>query len=81
MHDSIGWGPTLAETLARIRSEFLEMPGLCLTADQARRLWGLDPLVCEALLAALVDAQFLVRTPDGGFARAERSLRRRRLAG
>src|SRR5947209_3850150 len=30
------------ELVGRIRSEFLEMPGLRLTVTQASRLWGLD---------------------------------------
>jgi hypothetical protein len=30
------------EWLRRIRGEYLEMPGLCLTLAQAQRLWGLE---------------------------------------
>ncbi len=56
------------ETLRRIRGEFLEMPGLRLTPAQAQRLWALDRSTCEALLARLVDAHFLMRTRDGCFA-------------
>lgn len=52
-----------------MQSEFLEMPGLCLTKPQAQRLWGLDPLVCESLLEALVDAKFLQRTKSGVYRR------------
>lgn len=52
-----------------IRSEFLEMPGLCLTKPQAQRLWGLDPLMCESLLDALVDAKFLRLTKNGVYLR------------
>jgi hypothetical protein len=51
--------------IRRIRADFLEMPGLCLTTEQARRLWGLDPQTCEALLNLLIDSRFLRRT-DGG---------------
>ena len=29
--------------IRRVRAEFLEMPGLCLTIDQAQRLWSLEP--------------------------------------
>jgi hypothetical protein len=57
--------------LRRIRSEFREMPGLCLTARQARRLWALEPSVCNAVLASLVEDGFLRRTGDGGFVRAD----------
>jgi hypothetical protein len=58
--------------LTRVRGEFLEMPGLRLTSAQARRLWNLDAAVCDALLTALVDTQFLFRTRDGAFMRIER---------
>ena len=50
------------DVLQRIQGEFVEMPGLRLTPAQARRLWGLDRDVCDALLAALVDANFLAST-------------------
>ena len=57
----------------RIEAEFLEMPGLRLTAAQAQRLWGLDREACDALLEALVESKFLFRTRDGAFARSELS--------
>ena len=57
----------LADVLARIRAEYVEIPGLKLTAPQARRLWALDGTTCDAALAALLDAQFLSRTPEGLF--------------
>lgn len=59
--------------LQRIRGEFLEMPGLCLTAGQARRLWNLEPATCETLLQALEAADFLRRTPSGTFVLAPRA--------
>ena len=55
----------------RIRGEFLEMPGLRLTLQQARRLWRLDESVCGAVIAALVEAHFLVKTSDGTFVRQD----------
>jgi hypothetical protein len=51
--------------LSRVRGEYLEMPGLSLTARQAQRLWGLDPETCEAVLEALVHSGFLRRTTRG----------------
>lgn len=57
--------------LRRVKSEFMEMPGLRLTMPQAQRLWGLDSESCEALLGALVDARFLSRTRDGAFVRVD----------
>ena len=56
-----------AQLLARIRSEYLEMPGLRLTLVQARRLWGIDILMCSAALSALEAAGFLMRTRDGAY--------------
>ena len=61
------------EVLQRIQGEFVEMPGLRLTAAQAQRLWGLEREVCDALLAALVDSKFLEQTRDGAFVRMEGS--------
>ncbi len=49
----------------RVRAEFLEMPGLCLTLEQAQRLWSLEPRTCEAVLTSLIDARFLRRTDRG----------------
>jgi hypothetical protein len=43
----------------RIRAEYLEMPGLRLTEEQARRLCGLERAVCHDVLDALVKARFL----------------------
>jgi hypothetical protein len=57
--------------VARIRAEYLEMPGLRLTLPQARQPWGLDPAACTALLATLVDDRFLRRTRDGAYVRAK----------
>ncbi len=74
------------EALKRVKKEFLDMPGLRLTEAQARRLWGLDAASCEALLGALVDAKFLLKTRDGAFMRVEHAqpvkamVRKRRVA-
>ena len=54
--------------LRRIRAEYLEMPGLRLTASQAQCLFGLDSETWAAALAALLDAKFLSRTHNGLFA-------------
>jgi hypothetical protein len=55
----------IPELLRRIQAEFLEMPGMRLTEEQAQRLWCLDATLCSALLDALVDARFLCRTSGG----------------
>jgi hypothetical protein len=59
------------EVLQRIQAEYLEMPGLRLTAAQAQRLWGLEHDMCSSLLAALVDAKFLRQTRDGVYIRSD----------
>ncbi len=61
----------IAETAQRVQGEYREMPGLSLTPEQARRLWGLDELACTAILDALVDVQFLRRTPKGSYVRRD----------
>jgi hypothetical protein len=63
----------IQEVVRRIRGEFLEMPGLRLTPEQARRLWRLDETACDAILGALVDARFLAKTRDGAFIRQDGS--------
>ena len=50
--------------LNRVKSEFIEMPGLRLRIDQAQRLWNLDRAMCESVLRSLVDAKFLGRFED-----------------
>ena len=45
--------------LARIRSEYIEMPGLVLTLPQAARLWGFGTQRAADLLTVLLDAGFL----------------------
>ena len=47
----------------RVRSEFIEMPGMELTMSQATRLWNLGPDDCRVVLDSLVDAGFLRWTP------------------
>jgi len=53
--------------LARIRSEYREMPGLKLTAAQASRFWNLGPEESRVALDTLVDARILWRTSDGHY--------------
>ena len=53
----------------RIRAEYLEMPGLRLTLEQARRLCGVERALCQVVLDALVDERFLSVKVDGAYAR------------
>jgi len=57
-----------------VRAEYLEVPGLTLTRDQAQRLWGLDRAACDRVLAALVESRFLKRTRDNRYLRADGSV-------
>ena len=57
--------------LQLIRAEYLEIPDLRLTKAQVERLWGLDAVTSEALLAALVDVKFLRRTVHDAYVRAD----------
>ncbi|HXD20324.1 MAG TPA: hypothetical protein VN654_25085 [Vicinamibacterales bacterium] len=66
---------TTTEDWARlVRAEYLEVPGLDLTREQVRRLWGLDQQTCDSLLAALVESRFLKRTRDNRYLRADGSV-------
>jgi hypothetical protein len=49
--DVTGW-------VARIETEYREMPGLRLTERQMQRLWGLDRTTCAAAVSALVHTAF-----------------------
>jgi hypothetical protein len=55
--------------LKRIRAEYLEMPGLRLTLEQAQRLCGVDRALCKMVLDALVDKKFLCVKSNGAYAR------------
>lgn len=57
------------DLIRRVRGEYLEMPGLRLTARQAERLWGLDHPSCRHVLDALTETRFLYRREDGTYAR------------
>jgi hypothetical protein len=57
------------DLLNRVRSEFIEMPGLRLRIEQAQRLLNLDRSICESVLRSLVEAKFLRRFDDDLYAR------------
>jgi hypothetical protein len=71
-HDPVlrGKPPTTAalhDLLRRVESEYREMPGMCVTAPQAQRLWGLDSTTCAFVLMTLVERRVLRRTPRGTY--------------
>ena len=55
--------------LARVRSEYLEMPGLSITVQQASRLWNTQPEIARELLGRLVTTRFLRQRDNGSFVR------------
>jgi hypothetical protein len=60
----------LDQLIRRVRSEYTEMPGLCLTAPQAMRLWGVDAEHVQRVADELVRTAFLARTCRGELVRA-----------
>jgi hypothetical protein len=54
-----------------IQSEFAEMPGLHLSKRQAQRLWNLDSRSADAIFSALEASNFLKRTPNDTYIRAD----------
>jgi hypothetical protein len=52
----------LDHIVGRVRAEFLEMPGLRLTVQQAARLWGLERALCESVIDILIGSAFLRRS-------------------
>jgi hypothetical protein len=58
-----------ATLIGRVRNEYLEMPGLKLTPQQAARLWGVERAVSDQILAALANCGFLFRNRDGAYVR------------
>jgi hypothetical protein len=60
---------TIQDVLNRLRSEYLEMPGLCLKPEQVQRLCGVERTICQMVLDVLVDERFLCAKLDGHYAR------------
>lgn len=61
-------GP-IGSLVMRMQGDFLETPALTLTLRGAQDRFGIDEITCEAVLATLVDAGVLTRTPEGAYAR------------
>jgi hypothetical protein len=60
-----------ARLVERVVAEYREMPGLTLTIEQARRLWGCDAETCQRVVDVLVDRHMLRWSRDGRLVRAE----------
>ena len=63
----------MSRDMARIRNEYVEMPGLVLTLPQAARLWSLSESRSQLLLSLLVEAGFLICDKNTGYRRMDRS--------
>jgi hypothetical protein len=60
---------SVADAADLLRMEYAEMPGLALTAWQARRLCNLSDELADRALCALFEAGYLRRTIDGRYMR------------
>ena len=61
---------SLPEVLRQLRAEYLEMPGLRLNAAQVQRLCGVERIICQTGLDALVAERFLRVSLDGYYTRS-----------
>ena len=61
---------TVADAAQLLRMEYLEMPGLALTAWQAQRLCNLSGELCEGALRTLLESGFLIQTTDRRYLRS-----------
>ena len=57
----------LEAMIERVRAEYREMPGLCLTVQQGSRFWHIDATACTRIFEALVAERVLRRTAAGAF--------------
>jgi hypothetical protein len=66
-------GPGRKALVRRVRTEFEEMPGLCLTMAQAIRLFDLNADVCVRIFDELVEDGTLRLTTSGQYHLSARS--------
>jgi hypothetical protein len=59
----------IEDVRARLRGEFVEMPGLRLKVQQVQRLCAVEQVVCQEALDVLVAEKFLSLHPDGHYSR------------
>lgn len=59
-----------ARLVERVLGEYREMPGLALTIEQARRLWGCDAVTCQRIADVLVERHVLRWSRDKRLIRA-----------
>jgi hypothetical protein len=63
--ESVERKPALDDVVRRVKGEYNEMPGMCVTRTQAQRLWGLDSATCELVLTTLLERGVVRRTSRG----------------
>jgi hypothetical protein len=68
-HTVISSDSRFDDLMRRIKAEYLEMPGLRLSAAQAQRLWSLDARTCMSVLEVLLADRFLACTSSGAYRR------------
>ena len=68
---------TFDSLVARVRGEYVEMPGLRVTVAQACRLWQVDMATCEKLLGHLLRDGFLSKTDNGFYVASRETFARR----
>ena len=62
---------TIGEWVARVRAEYLEMPGMALNKGQMQRLWSLDARTCDTVVERLIDVGFLYHTSRDTYVRMD----------
>ena len=67
---------TIEDLLNRLRSEFLQAPGVRLTSEQVQRLCGVERTICQLVLDSLVETKFLCLQAGGAYARRIDSIER-----
>ena len=60
-----------ARLVDRVLGEYREMPGLALTIEQARRLWGCDAVTCQRIVDVLIERHVLRWSRDRHLIRAD----------
>lgn len=64
-----GFTVTRQDILNRIRAEYVEMPGLTMTAPQLERLCGVEAALCQTVLDSLVAMKVLRVNEKGAYTR------------
>ena len=59
----------MGDLVMRMQDDFLEIPGLTLTLEEAERRFGVDAVTCDAVLTTLAEANVLTRNGDRAYRR------------